>query len=66
MQTSITNSHVGKRSSLFHFKVQGGQVGHAFASVNALNLESAHILMSALFPGSEATEIEEPPVTQRH
>ena len=66
MQTNTTNSHVDKRSSVFHFEVQGGQVGHAFASVNALNLVSAHILMSALFPGSEATEIEEPPVTQRH
>jgi len=66
MQTSTMNSHGETQSRLYHFEVQGGQVGHAFASVNAPNVESARIRMSALFPGSESSEIEEPPFSLHH
>jgi hypothetical protein len=66
MQTRTMKDPMETRPRLYHFEVQGGQVGHAFASVNAPNLESARIRMSALFPGSETYEIEEPPVSLYH
>jgi hypothetical protein len=66
MYTKPVNSYSGKCSRTFFFEVHGGRVGHAFASIEALNLESAHTLMSALFPGSEVATVEAVPVMLHH